>query len=546
MSEELRRLYVTIGLINKVTAPIKELNKQIDAAKRKFEEDTRAIRDSLRDIGLALSALGYGGFRFFRGATKDLADFQDALRVFRNYAGENAEAILKAMEEAADGTIDSTQMILNANKAMVMGIDPQFLPEMMRIARAAARAMGADVSYMFESIAIGTARQSKLILDNLGIIVDAEAAYKKYAESIGKTAKQLTEAEKRQAFLMAVMESGRKLAKQVDLSQESLNETIAKARVAWTEFKRTLAEGALPVITSLINSLKQAIQWLKELPAPIKATLGTLGILTTIVAGTLGPLALFGASLFYIKGQLVGVSLMSKLALRSLGPIGLAITGITAAFYLLKKAYEANFLGFRDRLQELWRMAKAIFGALKVVFSAFWETVKDTFTPVTQMLRDFGLIGDEAGKGIRGALQPLIDFIKRHEDTFRTLGKILGWLATGPIRVLILAIYLLVKALEKLMQIASEVKAKIEPIMKIGSYLMPGIGGVKLARGLAAGGLVPSPRELIASTTTVTRTTTVNQRKVEIKPGAVVIRGGKRSRESSGFSHKEDTETPRI
>lgn len=118
-----------------------------------MQEATDAIerhKDAILAIGAGLSAIGYGGFRFFKDATKDLANFQDAMRVFRIRAGENADAILKAMEEAAGGTIDSTQLILNANRAMVMGIDPQYLPKMMEIARAAARNMGTSVEYMFE------------------------------------------------------------------------------------------------------------------------------------------------------------------------------------------------------------------------------------------------------------------------------------------------------------------------------------------------------------------------------------------------------------
>ena len=78
----------------------------------------------------------------------------------------------------------------------------------MEISRASARAFGESVGFMFDSIVKGIGRQSKLILDNLGIIVSAEDAYRKYAASIGKSKDQLTEMEKKQAFLNATLEAG--------------------------------------------------------------------------------------------------------------------------------------------------------------------------------------------------------------------------------------------------------------------------------------------------------------------------------------------------
>jgi predicted phage gp36 major capsid-like protein len=47
---------------------------------------------------------------------------------------------------------------------------------------------------------LGIGRQSRLILDNLGIMVDAEETNKRDAASIRKTADELTDAEKKIAF----------------------------------------------------------------------------------------------------------------------------------------------------------------------------------------------------------------------------------------------------------------------------------------------------------------------------------------------------------
>ena len=58
----------------------------------------------------------------------------------------------------------------------------------------------------------GSATQNTMVLRNAGITVNATKAQDEYAKSIGKTAKDLTEAEKGQAVLNAVLKEGEKVA----------------------------------------------------------------------------------------------------------------------------------------------------------------------------------------------------------------------------------------------------------------------------------------------------------------------------------------------
>jgi len=300
-----RSMFVEIGLLNNVTKPVADLNNQIDNVKKNIEVNTKSMRDNLLKVGATLSTIGAAGALFFKSSTKDVADYQDALVGFRKLSGENADMLLADMKRASGGTVDELNAVLNANKAMMMGIDAKKIPEMMEIARAASRTTGQDVTFMFESIAMGTARESKLILDNLGIIVDAEDAHKKYAKSIGKSASQLTEAERKLAFQNAVMEAGNKIIETTDLSQESLNEELQRSAVTWKELKMEITRGALPVIKTLIGGLNSILGIFKGLPVPVQQTLGVLAILVTVIASLLGSLSLLGAALIFMKANLI-------------------------------------------------------------------------------------------------------------------------------------------------------------------------------------------------------------------------------------------------
>jgi len=67
--------------------------------------------------------------------------------------------------------------------------------------------MGLSTAEAFDNIVTGIGRMSPMILDNLGIVVNAEQANAAYAATLGKAASALSEVEKKQALVNAVISS---------------------------------------------------------------------------------------------------------------------------------------------------------------------------------------------------------------------------------------------------------------------------------------------------------------------------------------------------
>lgn len=82
--------------------------------------------------------------------------------------------------------------------------------------------MGISTTQAFNDIVTGLGRMSPLILDNLGITVDLEATTAKYAATLGKSADALTDAERKQALVNAVMESSASLMEDANASAQNL------------------------------------------------------------------------------------------------------------------------------------------------------------------------------------------------------------------------------------------------------------------------------------------------------------------------------------
>lgn len=172
--------------------------------------------------------------------------------------GINAD-ILERLRASTKGAVTDFELMKQTNKALV-GAGDEFgkmfgekLPLLMAVSREAAKAQGQSVEFMFDSIVTGIKRSSPMILDNLGFQFSLAEANKKYAESIGKTTKELSKEEKQIALLNAVTEASQKLIEQTGGSLD----TSAKQALAWgTSIKNVRDRMAVewePVLLSVMG-----------------------------------------------------------------------------------------------------------------------------------------------------------------------------------------------------------------------------------------------------------------------------------------------------
>ncbi len=153
--------------------------------------------------------------------------------------GADADTLLAKMRDLTGGTISDFELMQKAAKATTLGVPIDKVGEFAEIARAAAAAMGESTAFMFDSIVTGTARQSKLILDNLGIIINMEQVYRDETARLGH---ELSETEKKQAFMNAVIIQGQDIIKNIGDTSELASEQFAKFEAILTNAKNRVAE----------------------------------------------------------------------------------------------------------------------------------------------------------------------------------------------------------------------------------------------------------------------------------------------------------------
>ena len=238
--------------------------------------ETKKSIGGLKNLVMSLGA-AYAAYKTVQQIAKvalDAAQYaakiEQISRAFGSMAkdvGADAESVIADMDRLAGGTINKLDLLTSASRAALFKLPIDKMDELMKIARASATATGESVKYMFDSIVLGIARGSPKILDNLGILIKAEKATRDYAESIGKTAEELTAAEKMQATMNAVLKAGEEIMRGVgEVGQEITDAErwqILQAAVA--DLKGELGTGLMPAFVETTKAATKLVIKLTEM-----------------------------------------------------------------------------------------------------------------------------------------------------------------------------------------------------------------------------------------------------------------------------------------
>jgi len=270
-------IQIVIKAVDQYSSEFKKLDRSIQTQKTGFQK----LGMFLKSTGIGYAALAGAAVGFATKAIKSALDTERAMQSFKIVVGETAGVLLRDLREASKGMVSDFELMASANRALMLGIDKNKLPELMEIAAARGKVMGRTVTEAFNDITIGIGRQSKLILDNLGIIVNAEDAYKRYASQLGKTSDQLTEVEKKQAFVNEVISQSTGLTEAMRYATETHTEKLQRLSAGFKNITSTLGITLLEIYDWTENLVKASIAydlWGKDIKSPeIFAQLNKIG-----------------------------------------------------------------------------------------------------------------------------------------------------------------------------------------------------------------------------------------------------------------------------
>jgi len=223
-----------------------------------------ALKTGLKFVGNIIS----GVVDKLKAMTKAVADFAidysrrggeiQNVSVGFNNMFEDSEQAIKDLRKGAQGTISDFDLMLNANKASMLGVssNSKQLAQLLEISRARAQALGVDSTYAFESIATGIGRMSPLILDNLGITT---GAYKEQLKALEDTGVVVTDVMKKQLLLQTVLNDDSKVVMTLGILWEQLTASFVNAKdtiaIGLAPMFQEIGEVVIPLVSTAMQGL---------------------------------------------------------------------------------------------------------------------------------------------------------------------------------------------------------------------------------------------------------------------------------------------------
>lgn len=260
--------------------------RAIRVAGRGIATPFRLLRRSIFSLQGAFLALGVsiGGAALVERA-RNVEALTGAFNNLSRSVGAVSKSFLGDLRKATKGAVSDLELIKATNNAVLLGVvqSQEEFAEFASIARQLGKAVGRDTVDAINDLSLGVGRQSRLILDNLGLIVKVEDATEKYANSLGVAVSALTDAERRTAFYNAAIDAGRRKVAELGPDTDTLADSIGRFRA---EISNTATAIASAFVTG--GPFEAIARWLKrnrrDIIAFSKFVADSVKILITFVA----------------------------------------------------------------------------------------------------------------------------------------------------------------------------------------------------------------------------------------------------------------------
>jgi len=242
----------------------------------------------------ALSA----AFNFLKNAA-DIRNLRESQIQFTETTGAAMGILTKNLREAADGMLSFQAAAQASAIGLAKGFSPQQMESIATGARKVSTALGRDFEDAFDRLVRGASKAEPELLDELGITLRLANATDKYAQSIGKNVKELTEYERSQAVLEETMGQ---LEKQFGKVIPKTNE-FTKLGKTFGDVIEKVSDVALPAIEAFVGFINDNME-------SAVAIVGLFG--ASILQSALNFGALEEAAMNFTENSMAGVTEAQK------------------------------------------------------------------------------------------------------------------------------------------------------------------------------------------------------------------------------------------
>ncbi len=178
----------------------------------------------------------------------------------------SAQAIYEVEARVKSLGITTLETRNTLSRFVQVNLDVSKAVQLARVAQDAAVISNESTAEALAQLTHGIVTMHPRILRQLGIMIQLEAEFGKYAATLGKTSDALTQQEKQQAVLNAVLEQGARLQGTYEAALETTGKQITSLVRYEEEAKDALGEEFLPILREVTLATKDFYVWLRKYP----------------------------------------------------------------------------------------------------------------------------------------------------------------------------------------------------------------------------------------------------------------------------------------
>ena len=199
--------------INKVNGEMKKMQAVSTGVAGKVGAAFAKVKQNIVGISIAAVAAGLAIKKAFSSA-QDFAQFtEDVTRVNAQLVeyGTNAQDLTARLVDATNKQLNWTKSIQISSRALRVGMNPDQIVTFTKVADVLSDTLGTDLSGSFDQLVNSVAKGNDRALKAAGIFLDMELRIDNYAKAMEKSTTQVSQQERSQIALNAIMEKSEEI-----------------------------------------------------------------------------------------------------------------------------------------------------------------------------------------------------------------------------------------------------------------------------------------------------------------------------------------------
>ena len=364
-------LQIIIEAIDKASGTLGSIGKSFETTAKDFKKF---------GVGITAVGVGLGGLLVKTGMTAARVEvLGTVLESIGKVSGVSSDVLAEQEEtikKLGITTRSSRELLI---KFMQSELDVADASKIARVAQDLAVISGQNSSEAAETLTNAIVSQNTMLLKQFGIVQSVTTIYSEYAEGLGKSVDELTEVEKKQAFLNSILTAGEKVAGTYEAAMGDVGKQMSSLARLTEEAEVSFGEAFLPVMEKVIKGLSDLLKWFEALSPETKEMITHAVMLGAALSLIVGPLLLI---IGFLPTLAAGFSIL-------LGPVGLVILAIMALIAIgvalwknwdtmveransvkerIISAFQSLLNWFRELPGKIWNALKSIPGKIASVF----------------------------------------------------------------------------------------------------------------------------------------------------------------------------------